>query len=107
MKRKNELKEVLQGIIYDFTEAIEEAKAAKAANEPITVEELDEAIPDIPNLEPEQTKSTTNLPKWKAAELGILDVINTRLQTDKVIDPEAVMILKTLAETRDIICRHH
>ena len=106
--KRNELEEIWQGIIDGFNEAIEEAKATKEANEPTTVEELDEAIPDIPNLKPEQTNpTTTKLPKWKAAELGILDVINTRLQTDKTIDPEAAMILKILAETRDTICRHH
>ena len=94
--KRNELEEIWQGIIDGFNEAIEEAKAAKATNEPTTVEELDEAIPDIPNLEPEQIL----LPKPEAVANQCLDVIgNTLKQKVPISESQADTMLK-LAQIR-------
>ena len=94
--KRNELEEIWQGIIDGFTEAIDEAKAMKEANEPTTVEELDEAIPDIPNLEPEQLL----LPKPEAVANQCLDVIgNTLKQKVPISESQADTMLK-LAQIR-------
>ena len=97
--KRNELEEIWQGIIDGFNEAIEEAKAAKEANEPTTVEELDEAIPDIPNLEPEQIL----LPKPDVVANQCLDVIgNTLKQKVPISESQADTMLK-LAQLRIMV----
>jgi len=97
--KRNELEEIWQGIIDGFTEAIDEAKAMKEANEPTTVEELDEAIPDIPNLEPEQIL----LPKPEAVANQCLDVIsNTLKQKTPISESQADTMLK-LAHIRTVV----
>jgi len=97
--KTNELEEIWQGIIDGFNEAIDEAKAAKEANEPTTVEELDEAIPDIPNLEPEQLL----LSKPEAVANQCLDVIGNTLKQKAPISKSQADTMLKLAQLRIMV----
>jgi len=107
--KRNELEEIWQGIIDGFNEAIEEARTAKiksefdeameAFNEPTTVEELDEAIPDIPSLEPEQIQ----LPKPEAVANQCLDVIGNTLKRPRSITESQADIMMKLAQIRLLV----
>jgi hypothetical protein len=91
-----ELENILDQVIEGFKEAIE--------REPATVEELDELIPDIPDLSDKEPEPT--MPKWEAAQLRILDVINNTLSRTAPISLETAATLKTLAEARELIIRY-
>lgn len=78
-------------------------------HEPTTVDELDEQT-EIPGLEGEDTTydepETSVIPKWKAIELQVLDIIGNTLGGEKPITLETAATLETLTKVRESILRY-
>ncbi len=109
MKKEIRLDDLL-GYLEDLVSQVEEEFDAAMKQELSTVEELDEQT-DIPDLEGEDTNydvpKTPVIPKWKAVELQVLDVIGNTLKQKDPIALETATTLKILAEVRDLILSRH
>ena len=81
---------------------------AKEFTEPKTVEELDEQT-EIPDLEGadcrEDAPEQRSIPKWKAVELQVLDVIGNTLDRKTPISLETAATLETLTKVRESVLR--
>lgn len=95
--------------IKDLLDYVENLTQELDVPEPETVEDLDEQI-HFPHPEEDddccEAEGSVELPKWRAADFRILDIINNTLSQKAPISQNQAETLLTLAAVRETICRY-